>query len=288
MSLSESQYKKIVDALPNMVWRLGVDGDCIFVNKAWTDFTGRTIESELGNGWVESIHPEDYDRCMAICQAAMDKKEPFEVEYRLRRRDGLWRWVNCRGVPYLEDDESYAGYIGCGMDVSERVEGENLGAMTQKDGLTGFYNRQYFEMVASREFERSRRFDMPVMLVMIDIDNLQNINDTFGHQMGDDVLRKFSSDLKRKVRTHDIVGRYGGDEFALMLLNTDNFDFSRVMKRIEPVLSSHEYSLNGYKVIVSASFGVSSIHEGETFEGLISKADQEMYKMKCSKKIVAE
>src|SRR5687767_4835913 len=94
-----ARFQALADALPVLIWITGTDGGCTFVNRRWLDFTGRQLDQELGAGWTESIHPDDVDRCRAEFQAALDRREPFEMEYRLRRADGAWRSILARGVP---------------------------------------------------------------------------------------------------------------------------------------------------------------------------------------------
>ena len=97
---------------------------CNYVNKPWLDFTGRTAEQELGNGWAEGIHSEDVDNCLREYTEAFENRKQFEAEYRLRRHDGEYRWIFDRGVPRFNADGSFAGYIGCCIDVTERKRAE--------------------------------------------------------------------------------------------------------------------------------------------------------------------
>ena len=103
MTLSLNDYKIIVETAPNLIWRSGLDTKCYYFNKTWLDFTGRTFEQEYGDGWVEGVHPDDLDRCVRIYLDNFNQRTPFEMEYRLRRHDGEWRWINDRGVPVVDE-----------------------------------------------------------------------------------------------------------------------------------------------------------------------------------------
>jgi PAS domain S-box-containing protein len=107
----------MADAAPVMVWMSGTDKLCTWFNKAWLDFVGRPIERELGNGWVENVHPDDFERCLQIYSSAFDARQPFSMEYRLRRRDGEYRWLRDDGIPRFEAKGRFAGYIGARMDI---------------------------------------------------------------------------------------------------------------------------------------------------------------------------
>jgi two-component system CheB/CheR fusion protein len=117
--LTSAEYGILIENSPMMIWRSGLDASCDYFNDTWLSFTGRKLEQELGNGWVEGVHPEDVDRCMAYYLERFDRHEPFEMEYRLRRHDGVYCWIVDRGVPFV-DRGSFAGFIGSCVDVDER------------------------------------------------------------------------------------------------------------------------------------------------------------------------
>ncbi|MBD3581357.1 sensor histidine kinase [Flavobacterium selenitireducens] len=117
--LLDDRFRTIADAAPVMIWMSGADKNLHFFNKGWLDFTGRTLEQESGQGWTQGVHPEDYERCVGSYVARFDAHEPFEIEYRLRRHDGNYRWIRDKGVPRYETDGSFAGYIGSCMDVHD-------------------------------------------------------------------------------------------------------------------------------------------------------------------------
>jgi PAS domain S-box-containing protein len=117
---SEERFHLMSNAAPVMIWMSGTDKLCNYFNKSWLDFTGRSIESELGNGWTEGVHPEDFKTCLDTYIQAFGRREKFSMEYRLRRYDGEYRWILDNGVPRLNEDGSFAGYIGSCIDVTER------------------------------------------------------------------------------------------------------------------------------------------------------------------------
>src|SRR4029077_20334138 len=121
---SEMRFRTVADAAPVMIWMAGTDKLCIFLNKGWLDFTGRTLEQELGNGWAEGIHPEDFDRCLKIYANYFDARQEFTMEYRLRRFDGEYCWVLDDGVPRVAPDGTFLGYIGTAIDIAEIKRGE--------------------------------------------------------------------------------------------------------------------------------------------------------------------
>jgi len=118
---SESRFQIVADAAPVLIWMSGVDKLCTFFNKPWLDFTGRSIEQELGNGWAEGVHQDDLKRCREVYTSAFDARQPFVMQYRLRRNDGEYRWTSDQGVPRYDPQGRFAGYIGSCVDVTELV-----------------------------------------------------------------------------------------------------------------------------------------------------------------------
>lgn len=121
---SEDRFRIVADVAPVMIWMSGPDKGGIFFNKGWLEFTGRTVDQELGAGWLEGIHAEDLANIHDVCGTAFGKREPFTVEYRLRRKDGEYRWLLDTGTPRFEADGTFLGYIGSCIDIGERKQAE--------------------------------------------------------------------------------------------------------------------------------------------------------------------
>jgi two-component system cell cycle sensor histidine kinase/response regulator CckA len=116
---SEERFRTVADSAPVMIWMAGLDKLCNFFNRPWLEFTGRTLEQELGNGWADGVHPEDLDRCLATYVSSFDARCNFRMEYRLRRADGEYRWVLDTGTPLWREGE-FTGYIGSCVDITEQ------------------------------------------------------------------------------------------------------------------------------------------------------------------------
>jgi PAS domain S-box-containing protein len=121
---SEERFRIVADAAPVFIWMSGVDKLCTFFNKSWLEFTGRTIEQEMGNGWAEGVHPDDFQRCLKVYTEAFDARKLFVMQYRLRRHDGEYRWISDTGVPRYDTQKNFDGYIGSCVDVTEFINKE--------------------------------------------------------------------------------------------------------------------------------------------------------------------
>jgi len=121
---SEGRFRTVADAAPVLIWMSGVDKLCTFFNKPWLEFTGRSLEEEIGNGWTEGVHPDDLPECFKLYVEAFDARRAFVMQYRLRRHDGKYRWVSDQGVPRFNAQGNFAGYIGSCVDVTELLNKE--------------------------------------------------------------------------------------------------------------------------------------------------------------------
>lgn len=148
---SEARFRLMADAAPVLIWASGPDKGCTYFNRPWLQFTGRSLERELGSGWAEGVHPDDLMECLEMYNTHFDTRKPFEMEYRLRRHDGEYRWIVDRGVPRLAPNGDFAGYIGACTDVTDRRCAEE-GLRTSQRELRVLTGR----LLNSQEVERRR------------------------------------------------------------------------------------------------------------------------------------
>ena len=124
VSESEKRFRLVADTAPALIWMSGVDKLCTYFNQSWLNFTGRSVDSEIGNGWADGIHPEERQNCLDTYNESFDRRQNLKMEYRLRRYDGEYRWILDIGVPRFSAESSFAGYIGIAIDVTDRKAAE--------------------------------------------------------------------------------------------------------------------------------------------------------------------
>jgi len=166
---NEARFRELADTTPAMVWQSGVDRLCNFFNKRWLEFVGRSLEEELGDGWARGVHPADLQPCLAAYYRSFDARQPFIMEYRIRRADGEYRWLLDQGVPRYSPTGEFAGYIGSCIDITEHKQAEQVlresearlrelaDAMPQivwtgtAEGRLDYFNHRWYEMTGASE-----------------------------------------------------------------------------------------------------------------------------------------
>jgi len=134
-ALSSTDYRIVVEQAPLMIWRTDPHGKCDYFNRRWLSFTGRTMADELGDGWLNGVHPDDRDRCLKTFLDAFEMRMEFEMEYRLRRYDGEYRWIVDTGGPIYDVNGRFLGYVGSAVDCHDRVDARAILARTNLKNL---------------------------------------------------------------------------------------------------------------------------------------------------------
>jgi PAS domain S-box-containing protein len=197
MRESEERFRLVSNTAPVLIWMAGTDKLCTYFNEPWLDFSGRSLSAELGNGWAQGVHAEDLQRCLETYTQAFDRREKFNMEYRLRRHDGEYRWVVDIGVPRFNADHSFAGYIGSCIDVTERKLAE--------EALSSVSSR----LIQAQELERTRiardlhdDINQRLALLAVALEELRaDMPDSSGEILGRmDHLQKHTSEIATDIQ----------------------------------------------------------------------------------------
>ena len=169
----------------------------------------------------------------------------------------------------------------------KKVMGE-LEEISNLDGLTRLYNRRYIESTLSQEFSRAQRYNHDLSIILTDIDHFKNVNDTHGHLAGDEVLREVAIRLNDGLRECDIIGRYGGEEFLILLPET-NIDGAKILaERLRQMVAEKPIICDGKSIPITISLGLSALSEySKTYEHLIDEADKALYYSKAAGRNIA-
>jgi diguanylate cyclase (GGDEF)-like protein/PAS domain S-box-containing protein len=258
-----------------------MNGRWLQVNDALCRITGLSPD-DLKATTLEAItHPEDVGLGADDMQSLLAGQIPsYQVEKRYRHAWGHYAWVLLT-VSVVRDVKGGALYVINQMqDISERKErARQLEYLVDHDFLTGLYNRRWFERELGREVERAARYGTPGAVLIIDLDHFKDINDSFGHQAGDDLLKGVAGLLKQRARQSDVLARLGGDEFALLLPQTPPDRAELVADEIVKTLNRRMAASAGQSLAITASVGV-AISDGLTDTELLAYADLAMYEAK--------
>lgn len=234
--------------------------------------------------WKENLHPDDRDAVLAALQDCIVNGGPASMEYRRRNKSGEWIWLGAVAKVIEWDAEHRATrLIGIHTNVHQRKMMElELQQKANIDYLTEVNNRGHFMELGERELSRALRYEKPLGILMLDIDFFKKINDNYGHKLGDAVLKKLADICKKTLREVDIIGRIGGEEFAILLPETDQSKALEVAERLRIAIAEASIPMkDGLPVKFTVSVGVASVASAEdNVDVLLNRADQALYDAK--------
>lgn len=285
-ALLESERSKAVllAHLPGMAYRCLNDHQwtMLFVSEGCRKLTGYEPESLIYNkdiSFDNLIAPEHREFVRLEWERMLDLKTPFHGEYELIDKNGIRKWVMEMGQGIYDEDGNVVALEGLIIDVTEqKLREAQIKHMSDHDFLTGLFNRKFFEEEKSRLEEDCF---VPVSVIIANINGVRLINDAFGHAEGDRVIIEAASFIKRRCREGDILARTGGDEFTLLLPNTDSHEAYHILRNIHKACEQHnEMNPNRqYDVSVSLGFGTKNL-KSETIEQAAKEAEEYMHNRK--------
>ena len=278
------ELRKIVSGLPQIVWITRPDGYHTYFNQQWFDSTGLTCDESLGDGWNAQFHIDDQPLATQLWAQATGSGNPYEIEYRLRRHDGVYRWMLGRARPLRDASGVIVKWFGTCTDIEDLKVAldeaaelrEQLKHRATHDPLTRLANRELlFEQM---DLMLAQRRSGGVAVVFIDLERFKAINDRFGHSAGDLLLVSVAGRLRSAVRRGDVVARIGGDEFVVIGDAAGDDDAQRFGERVVAAVRCM-VDLEGVPAEIEASVGVSYVQAGEATSAdvVLAHADARMY-----------
>jgi diguanylate cyclase (GGDEF)-like protein/PAS domain S-box-containing protein len=281
---SEERYRALIQASTAMVWRATPDGS-IVEGWGWEEFAAQAPEGYEGHGWLNAVHLDDRERVVAVWQELLEQGRSGEVEYRVLTKGGEYRWVLARGVPLKADDGSVREWVGTITDIHEEKQAEErLWWLANHDPLTQLPNRTLFQARLGEALAETKQKGTPVCLLLIDLDDFKDVNDSFGHDAGDALLKETAQRLSKMVTASDTAARLGGDEFAVLLRDPSLLDQGVTFaENVIKSLNQPVFSYAGQSIATRASIGMAVCpdHAAEP-AGLLKDADIALYRSKAA------
>ena len=269
-----AHFRSIVDSSTDLVIVLG-DGGCRHVSRSVTAMLGVPEDAVLGDGILRYLHPDD----RALVRSAQASGRAEEIVFQLVNQHGEWRTLEAH-VTDLRNDRAIRGVVLNARDVTERVRlQDELVRQAYHDGLTGLANRSLFRDRLEQALARSARAGATVGVLILDLDGFKQVNDSLGHDAGDQLLRVVADRLTETVRVTDTVARFGGDEFAVLLDQTDEALAVSVARRALARLAEPAV-VAGRELEVAASIGIALQTGEQGGDELVRSADVAMYAAK--------
>ena len=275
------RYRELFVNIPIGLYMTTPDGHIVDANPALVRMLGFSDKGSLLGKTAADLYSDPADRTRQQGLFADDQViEKYETQ--LRRRDGETIWVRDTCCAIRDENGAIAFYQGSLQDITaEKTSEEELVYMARHDPLTGLFNRYTLRSILDSEICRARRYKHPIGILMIDVNRFKEINDRFGHAAGDTVLQAVADVLRRTVRESDVAVRYGGDEFLVLLVETDG-ETDIVCERIQTEMSCWCDSELTLDLPVTLSIGAAHWmpETGQSIESVLSEADRAMYEAK--------
>lgn len=284
---SEAKYRLIADHCGDCLWIMDLATlRFTYVSPAVAQIYGATVEETLTQSIQDVLPPESLETVTKVLQEELaleaagtaDPKRLRTIEVEEYRQDRSRVWIE-NVLSFMRDEQQRpVAIVGVSREVTERRRlAAELRNLAVTDPLTGVFNRRHFLEELQREVSRCNRHACPFALIMLDIDHFKEVNDRFGHEAGDRVLKEVTEMIRQRIRSSDLLARWGGEEFLILLPDTG----------VQPAVTLAEGILNRFQARtfsgigrVTASFGVVGHREGESIDELLTRVDNMMYRAK--------
>jgi diguanylate cyclase (GGDEF)-like protein/PAS domain S-box-containing protein len=261
---------------------LGFDGTIIYASPSTSRVIGNPEGSLIGRRIFELLHPEDVRQALDSFEEVLERSgNRRTTEMRCQRPGDKWAWIECTATNLLENSNVKA-VVSVYRDIDARKRSEEKWrSLAVTDPLTGLKNYRGLAEAFEYELQRSSRTQRPFAVLLMDMDGLKKINDTLGHEVGNQAIRRIAAAMQRNCRSLDTAARYGGDEFAMVLPESDVDSAKITAARIEDYLSDDSEPLKLFVSIGIASYPA----DGDTSEVLLRTADERLYEVKSSRRL---
>ncbi len=281
---SEETHRLLADNATDVIWTMDLSGKFTYISPSVEKLRGFTVEEVKSQSKEELVCKESViylEQGLKDAIYSVENKLPFKVfrgDVEQPCKDGTTVWTDLTVSGIYDKDNNFLGMLGVSRDITERKRmEEEIRLLTEVDRLTQLFNRLKLDSVIKYEIERTKRSLSPLSIILMDIDHFKLVNDNFGHIVGDEVLKEVAKIIKESIRKVDTAGRWGGEEFMIVLPDSD-LDVGRILaEKIRTKIESNDFSKVGR---LTASFGVAEFKDGISEIEFVNRADNAMYQAK--------
>jgi diguanylate cyclase (GGDEF)-like protein/PAS domain S-box-containing protein len=293
-----AHYRLIVENVADVIIRLDASRRRTYVSPACREMLGYAPEEMLGGTAFALVHPDDRDKALAVLTKLSAAHPLLGLVFRMRRKDGSHVWIEGRYRHIPED----GGLLSVLRDITAHKKAEEmlaeanqklaqanlaLQAMVNRDSLTGLANRRCFDIQLVEEFRRAQRQDLPLALILLDVDDFKQFNDCHGHLAGDACLRRIAAAVEGVLcRPGDLAARYGGEELVVLLPATDEAGAMRIAERMRQAVAAlripHAANSHGIVTVSAGACAVTPVGDDDRPSDLIATADRALYQAKLA------
>jgi len=280
LRISEERLEIAMKAAKAGFWDWDMKNDSIYYSPTWKAMLGYEQDEidDTFEAWKALWHPEEKEKNLQTMKDYIsDRISSYEIPQRMRTKTGEWKWILTRGELIRDSDMEPSRWTGTNIDITHIKEAEReIRYLSFHDQLTGLFNRRFYE-------EELYRLDtirnLPLSIIMLDVNGLKLANDAFGHMFGDKLLKKAAEILRKECRADEIVSRIGGDEFVIILPETDSFGAEMLVRRIREAFANVQVDI----LELSVSMGwATKKNPREAVEDIFNKAEDNMYRHKLT------
>ncbi|WP_397450873.1 GGDEF domain-containing protein [Pseudomonas sp. NA-150] len=285
LSEREQLFSSLLVSVNAVLWAFDWETQqMVYVSPAYERIFGRSAGLLLAdyNEWRDSIYPDDLDYAERSLTEVLEKGSIEDREYRIIRADGKIRWLSDKCFVSRREPGQRLIVVGIAEDITEKkqLEGE-LQRLATTDVLTQSSNRRHFFECAHYEFEQSRAQGLPMAFLLLDVDDFKRVNDTYGHQEGDQVLQRIADSGRSALRRGDVFGRIGGEEFAAVFPGCAPDMARQIAERLQREVQRLSFQSGDLTFGITVSQGLTNLRDDdEGLEALYARADAAMYQAK--------
>ena len=283
---SEERYRLLAENAWDVIWTMGIDGSITYVSPSVERVRGITPEVAAAQSLDQMLTPDSaaqvgqYFADLYVAMEAGEVPPIYHGEREYYRKDGSIMIGELQVIPQVDATGQVVQILGVTRDISERRYFEQeLERLAVTDPLTGVLNRREGERVFTAHLVEARRYDMPVSLLMFDLDHFKSINDTYGHQVGDFVLIELAQRITENLRASDTLARWGGEEFVVLMRQCTIVDAAALAERLRAVVADTPFDTVG---TVTVSIGAAELRPDDEFTSWIDRADRAAYAAKAA------